>query len=76
MIQLENQAGRKLVYAAMILRETINARYLGKIVQEPTEWRGESESQSDQKCIYSILSNSVYKVTMKRFRIRGAWSLI
>ena len=25
----------------------------------------------NQKCIYSILTKSVYKVTMKRFRIRG-----
>ena len=34
----------------------------------------------NQKCFYSILTKSIYKVTMKRFWIRGpllrpAWSL-
>ena len=40
----------------------------------------ESEMNQNQKCFYSILTKSIYKVTMKRFWIRGpllrpAWSL-
>ena len=40
----------------------------------------EHNQNQNQKCFYSILTKSIYKVTMKRFWIRGpllrpAWSL-
>ena len=42
--------------------------------------RAERNQNQNQKCFYSILTKSIYKVTMKRFWIRGpllrpAWSL-
>ena len=44
---------------------------------DPVECETASVAQNpNQKCIYSILTKSVYKVTMKRFWFRGLASLV